>query len=407
MSADKVYVPRAVLVDTDPTALNAISSGGGIVFRPGNLVIGDGGTDGNWARGYYAADGVPGLVLSAIRSEAERCDRLQGFQIVHSLSGGTGSGLGARVVDAIRQTFPGRTVNTFSVVPRWWSAVTGRGALQAVSETYNATLSAARLIDAAHNTYVADNRTLYDTCAGPAMNIDAPSYDDLNHLVTQTMSGVTTGLRFTGDDLNADMRKCTANLVPYPRMHFFAPVFAPYTYRGQTDGRAHTVTELGQRLFAAVTSRCVNRRRRRPRPPPTRAGDDDDALPVIVMAAAITFRGEGLQRSAADDKRRVAAVVAALPSWLPDNVKTAYYDVPSRGLRTSGTVVANTTAVADAFDAVGGRYAAALAKKSFLRPYTDEGMTVDDFKYALEQIETLTADYRSLEDGDYHRRREL
>lgn len=373
-------MPRVVLVDTDLTALNTVS-GGSIALRPENLVVG-GGTEGNWARGYYAAGGVPGRVLAAIRSEAEKCDRLQGFQIVHSLGGGTGSGLGTRVLDAVRLTFPGRTVNTFSVVPATaTSRPTVAGSALAAVETYNVGLSVTRLIDAAHNTYIADNRTLYDTCAGPAMNIDAPSYDDLNHLAAQTMSGVTTGLRFAGD-LNADMRKCTANLVPYPKMHFFVPVFAPHTYRGQTDPCAYTITELGQRLFATVASRCVAERRR-----------SIDVSPVVVMAAAMTFRGRGLRTADRNDRR----IVVVDAPWLPDNVKTACYDVPSRGLQISGTVVANTTAVADVFDAMGGRYAATLAKKSFLHLYTDEGMTMDDFKHALEEIETLMADYRSIE----------
>jgi len=360
-------------VDTDSTALNAI---GGVAFRPENLVVGGGGgTEGNWARGYYAAGGVPVLALAAIRSEAERCDRLQGFQVVHSIGGGTGSGLGARVVDAVRLAFPGRTVNTFSVLPAASRSIAVSAAASAASETYNTALSASRLIDAAHNTYIADNQTLYDTCA--AMDIGAPSYDDLNHLAAQTMSGVTVGLRFAGD-LNADMRKCTANLVPYPKMHFFAPAFAPHTYRGQTDQRAHTVVELGRQLLAASHRRDVPGHRRRP------------TRPAVVMAAAMTFRGPG----AADGEIR--AVAPGSP-WVPDNVKTAYYDVPTYGLRISGTVVANTTAVADVLDGVGGRYAVALAKKSFLHLYTDEGMTTDDFKHALEQIETLTSDYRSIE----------
>ena len=33
-------------------------------------------------------------VLDAVRIEAEACDCLQGFNIIHSLGGGTGSGLG-------------------------------------------------------------------------------------------------------------------------------------------------------------------------------------------------------------------------------------------------------------------------------------------------------------------------
>jgi tubulin beta len=33
-------------------------------------------------------------VLDVVRKEAESCDCLQGFQLTHSLGGGTGSGMG-------------------------------------------------------------------------------------------------------------------------------------------------------------------------------------------------------------------------------------------------------------------------------------------------------------------------
>ena len=75
-----------------------------------------------------------------------------------------------------------------------------------------------------------------------------PTYGDLNHLVSLTMSGITTCLRFPGQ-LNADLRKLATNLVPFPRLHFFMPGFAPLTARGSTAYRAMTVPELTQQMF--------------------------------------------------------------------------------------------------------------------------------------------------------------
>ena len=63
-----------------------------------------------------------------------------------------------------------------------------------------------------------------------------PTYGDLNHLVSLTMSGVTTSLRFPGQ-LNADLRKLAVNMVPFPRLHFFMPGFAPLTSRGSQQYR--------------------------------------------------------------------------------------------------------------------------------------------------------------------------
>ena len=36
--------------------------------------------------------------MDSIRKEAENCDAMQGFQVTHSLGGGTGSGLGTNII---------------------------------------------------------------------------------------------------------------------------------------------------------------------------------------------------------------------------------------------------------------------------------------------------------------------
>lgn len=160
-AAGKVYVPRAVLVDSDSTLLNTIGGRrcGGNAYRKENFVGGNGGTGSNWAKGYYSGDRMASRVADAVRSEAERCDRLQGFQLVHSLGGGTGSGLGTRVLENIRTAYPGRAAHTYSVVP--WTAVSDEPA-----DTYNVMLSVAGLVGGAQATYLADNRELYRACCG-------------------------------------------------------------------------------------------------------------------------------------------------------------------------------------------------------------------------------------------------
>ena len=80
--------------------------------------------------------------------------------------------------------------------------------------------------------------------------MSSPTYGDLNHLVSITMSGVTTCLRFPGQ-LNADLRKLAVNMVPFPRLHFFMPGFAPLVARGTQQYRACTVPELTQQMFDA------------------------------------------------------------------------------------------------------------------------------------------------------------
>ncbi len=113
------YVPRAVLVDLEPGTMDSVRSGPfGQIFRPDNFVFGQSGAGNNWAKGHYTEGAeLVDSVLDVVRKEAESCDCLQGFQLTHSLGGGTGSGMGTLLISKIREEYPDRIMNTFSVVP--------------------------------------------------------------------------------------------------------------------------------------------------------------------------------------------------------------------------------------------------------------------------------------------------
>ena len=46
---------------------------------------------------------------------------MQGFQLTHSLGGGTGSGMGTLLISKIREEFPDRIMNSYSVVALYGS----------------------------------------------------------------------------------------------------------------------------------------------------------------------------------------------------------------------------------------------------------------------------------------------
>jgi len=80
---------------------------------------------------------------------------LTGFQVCHSLGGGTGSGMGTLLISKIREEYPDRMMLTFSVFPSPKVSDT-------VVEPYNATLSVHQLVENADECMVLDNEALYD-----------------------------------------------------------------------------------------------------------------------------------------------------------------------------------------------------------------------------------------------------
>lgn len=79
---------------------------------------GQSGAGNNWAKGHYTEGAeLVDNVIDVVRKEVEECDCLQGFQLKHSLGGGTGSGMGTLLISRIREEYPDRIMNTFSVMP--------------------------------------------------------------------------------------------------------------------------------------------------------------------------------------------------------------------------------------------------------------------------------------------------
>ena len=198
------------------------------------------GAGNNWAKGHYTEGAeLIDSVLDVVRKEAESCDCLQGFQVSHSLGGGTGSGMGTLLISKIREEYPDRMMMTFSVVPSPKVSDT-------VVEPYNATLSVHQLVENADECMILDNEALYDICFR-TLKLTTPTFGDLNHLISAVMSGVTCCLRFPGQ-LNSDLRKLAVNLIPFPRLHFFMVGFAPLTSRGSQQYRSLSVPELTQQM---------------------------------------------------------------------------------------------------------------------------------------------------------------
>ena len=70
-----------------------------------------------------------------------------------------------------------------------------------------------------------NNESLYEI-SSRNIEIDEPSFCNINHQISQIVSSMTAGLRFEGLQ-SLDMLKLQTNLVPYPRIHFVMASYAP------------------------------------------------------------------------------------------------------------------------------------------------------------------------------------
>lgn len=311
-------------------------------------------------------------VMDVIRKEVEACDALQGFQVCHSLGGGTGSGMGTLLISTIREDYPDRMMCTFSVVPSPKVSDT-------VVEPYNATLSCHHLVETADEVFCIDNEALYDICFR-TLKINSPSYGDLNNLVSQVMSGVTCSLRFPGQ-LNADLRKLAVNLIPFPRLHFFLVGFAPLAAPSTREYQVSNVPELVSQMFDKknMMAACD----------PTRGK---------YLTASVMFRGK-MATKEVDDQMLLVQTKSSpyFVDWIPNNIKSSVTDIPPVGLKMSATFIGNNTAIQTLFKRVSEQFTAMFRRKAFLHWYIGEGMEELEFTEAESNMNDLISEYQQYE----------
>merc|ERR1712134_130137 len=183
-----------------------------------------------------------GEALDVVRKEVENCDCPQGFQICHSLGGGTGSGMGTLLLLKLRDAYPDRILNTFSVYPSPKVSDT-------VVEPYNTVLSSHQLLENSDETFIIDNEALYNINYNILKN-NQPTYEELNSLIAQACCGITCSLRFPGK-LNGDLRKLRVNLVPFPRLHFFLISQSPLLSKKAQSMTGLNIRELTTQSYSA------------------------------------------------------------------------------------------------------------------------------------------------------------
>ncbi|KAE8210851.1 hypothetical protein CF319_g6899 [Tilletia indica] len=371
---ERKYVPRSIQIDLEPGTMHQIRSGPlGELYRPDSLINGASGAGNNFAKGYYTEGAeLMDSIMDAARRDAERADMLQGFQLVHSLGGGTGSGLGTNLLTKLREEYPDRMLATWSVLPSPKVSDT-------VVEPYNATLSFHQLVENSDLTFCLDNEALYDICQ-QTLKIKDPNYESLNGIIALAMSGCSTTLRFPGQ-LNSDLRKLGVNMVPFPRLHFFSVGFAPLVSPGNRAYNAVKVSELiaqgfdPKNIMAAI----------------------DPRMGKWLTVAAI-FRGQVASR---DVEQEIVTLqnkqAAGFVEWIPNNVLTSLCDIPPPNLKMSATFIGNTTSIQELFKRTHEQFSVMFRRKAFLHWYTGEGMDELEFSEAESNLNDLVAEYQQYE----------
>merc|ERR1719277_2897600 len=192
------FVPRNITVDLEPTVVDDVRTGAyAQMFHPEFLLNGKEDAANNFARGHYTVGKeILDQVNDRMRKLVDNSNNVQGFTMNHAVGGGTGSGLGALILERFAVDYRKKSKIGFEVYPSPKLST-------CVVEPYNSLLSTHWLLDHTEVSVLLDNEAVYEICQ-KQLEKARPNYMDLNMVIAKVVSSMTASLRFDGE-LNVDL----------------------------------------------------------------------------------------------------------------------------------------------------------------------------------------------------------
>jgi len=388
---------RAILIDTEEAVVSETLRDPvfGDLFEGTQLITDVSGAGNNWAHGYAAYGSKYGNKIEEVARRAlEACDSPQAFLLMHSVGGGTGSGLGSFVIERLQDIFPELCRFSIAVYPSGDDE-------DVITAPYNAVLATQWLSEASDCVVPLENKALLDVSSRLYSNSSVPSnaignkrcgFDEVNDIAAQLLSHLTAGSRYSGG-LNIDVNEISTNLVPFQRLHYLTASFAPLLARewgakkrsncDQTDKGVSLVHHPRhvQRLFSdacAPASRLL-------------VAYNGEGARGTTLACALFARGDVVSADVVTAAERLRPTLR-LPNWNSEGLKIGLCVVPPLRAPRALLCLKNSTVIARNFGHLKDRFNKLYRAKAMLHHYT-HFVEVGVFDDALENLEDLVAGY--------------
>jgi len=373
------------MIDLEPSVVDSVRTGTyKNLYHPQDLLSGSEDAANNFARGHYTVGkDMIEKAIERVRKMADNCESLQGFMVFNSVGGGTGSGFGSLLLERLSADFPKKSKFGFVVYP-------SPDLASSVVEPYNSVLSTHSLLEHTDICAVLDNEAIYDICK-KKLKIPKPSYTNLNRLIAQVISSLTSSLRFSGS-LNVDLNEFQTNLVPYPRIHFMLSSFAPVSSKKEIGHESLTTQELTNSAFESsnMMAKCDPRKGK-------------------YIACSLMYRGEVKPKEVNESIKQIKSKqTVQFVDWIPTGFKCGINNKKPTMIENGDladvdkcvTMISNNTAIAEVFSRINKKFDCMYAKRAFVHWYVSEGMEEGEFSEAREDLAALEKDYEEISKED-------
>lgn len=387
------FTPRAILIDLEPKVINSIMSDSNGLFDSKNVYLSpDGSGAGNqWVEGYLKGKRHIETILDMIDRELDGCDNPEGFQLVHSVAGGTGSGFGSLLLETLSDRYNKKLIQTYSVF----------GASEVVVQPYNTILTLKRLIQNSDANVVFDNNSLL-SIASNNLKVTSPSYDDINKLISTVMSATTNPLRFPSYSYNS-LTSIISTLVPTPDLHFIMPSYTPFT----SDYVSHAAKEIRRSTTYDVILELLDKKLKMC----CNGEKDGKVLSMMDIIIGSNIPIDNKQNSIIEKALIKARSRIEFAPWTPSSVHLAMGKRSSFSKMeediVSGLMLSNSSSILNILESTTKQYDKLIDKNAFLNNYLKSdyehecGDIMQEFQESREVVEALIEEYRSSQTLSY------
>ena len=237
-------VPKALLIDLDPSPLAEIRQG---IYR--NLFDSETLINGKFPASLYSVAHSEGKallpkILDTIRKISDNCQNLDTIMIYSSLSGGSGSGFTGLLLESLADSYERSDRIGVNFYP-------SKRCENQVFCDFNTAFSMLEVLPHLDASIALQNSALFARCEE---NFQGPAYySSINRLVSQLLSGITAGNRCEGS-LAIPLSDLKDFLVPSSKMKYLVPSLSPLTPVAKTSEKENSVYELTDSVFCATSS---------------------------------------------------------------------------------------------------------------------------------------------------------
>lgn len=394
IAKDGQHLARAILVDTEEKVVNKVfkNANASWMYRTSNVICrSGGGSANNWAYGYQiSGQQLSNSVLTVTRQEVEKLDRFQGFLLLLSSAGGTGSGIGSRMVELLREEYETKSIAASIVLPFTFGEV--------CTQNYNTILTLAKFSDRADLSVLFENERMHAICSSLLKNPNIMLHD-MNSIISENLLAALQPVK----NARCDISFLVSKVATHPNFRFATIRSTPHApetslqYESTYKWDVY-IRHLKQTLrMSKAQMELTNVQLRVPNPVSSKTTASYTYNPCVSNVLVTRGRSMGTDVVAVEDLQDKHLY----PEWMTlDSFTHMHQERRFLNRDKFLALVTNNSEIHKPLDMYVDKAWNSYKCAAFLHQYKQFGLEEDDFLRAFAKVENVVQEYKNLKSNN-------